>query len=251
MKTSNTIGRLFSDQLLSIGGCDMIPVLINKTVLRVRGVIFDNIEYVSNVDQPYKSEQSEKDIELQVAWIRQIWFDTQSHDLRSPFEPDLLLSVFLNIITLDHYQGDWSQWLASKAALFMELTRDFGHPDPINVPKWVKHTVPGDLSLLIYTIWQVLYGRKVVHTNRGHLGIAPRMVQHGDLCGIIFGCKLPCILRKTEVDGQYILIGSAFIPGKVVNRYQDDRVTLNVLGSAKSKDWIEWDEVEECYIDLV
>jgi hypothetical protein len=48
-------------------------------------------------------------------------------------------------------------------------------------------------------------------THKGHLGLASKHVQTGDIIAILFGGQLPFVLRK--VGNHYILIGEAYIDG--------------------------------------
>jgi hypothetical protein len=43
------------------------------------------------------------------------------------------------------------------------------------------------------------------------MGLGPNAMQTGDVVCILFGCKVPYILRP--VDGHYLLVGDAYIHG--------------------------------------
>ncbi|KAF2805103.1 HET-domain-containing protein [Mytilinidion resinicola] len=62
-----------------------------------------------------------------------------------------------------------------------------------------------------------LIGRCVFTTVEGNLGLGPRDMQKNDLVCIIFGCRLPIILRK---DGRYYtLIGPAYVDGAMNGKF--------------------------------
>jgi hypothetical protein len=56
--------------------------------------------------------------------------------------------------------------------------------------------------------------RRFVVTERGYMGITPASTQVGDLGGIVFGCRMPCILRRTSVEQSYRILGATFLLGK-------------------------------------
>jgi hypothetical protein len=61
--------------------------------------------------------------------------------------------------------------------------------------------------------------RKLFHTQKGYIGVGPK----GMDCSILFGAKVPLILR--QMGHQYVLIGEAYIHGvmrgKVVAMWRD------------------------------
>lgn len=55
------------------------------------------------------------------------------------------------------------------------------------------------------------FHRRLVVTEKGHLGLAPEHVQTGDLVIIMMGSQVPLVLR--EVQQHYVFVGDAFIDG--------------------------------------
>jgi hypothetical protein len=92
--------------------------------------------------------------------------------------------------------------------------------------------------------------RHFVLTSRGYMGMASTSTRAGDLCGIIFGTTNPCILRGTDQDSKYKLLGATTLQGKTCYEADGERVGFcDVLGDEDSKGWVEWD-VEEQNIGL-
>ena len=58
----------------------------------------------------------------------------------------------------------------------------------------------------------VLWGRRLMTTNKGYLGLASRATQQGDLICILLGCDVPAILRL-DGAGSYSWIGEAYVQG--------------------------------------
>ncbi|KAH7089903.1 heterokaryon incompatibility protein-domain-containing protein [Paraphoma chrysanthemicola] len=53
--------------------------------------------------------------------------------------------------------------------------------------------------------------KKLFRTVKGYIGLGPPGMVEGDKICIIFGCKVPLLLR--EVDGNYILVGECYVFG--------------------------------------
>ena len=55
-------------------------------------------------------------------------------------------------------------------------------------------------------------GTKPLRTKKGYIGLGPASAEEGDVVAVLLGCEVPFMLRKEE-DGQYRLIGEAYIHG--------------------------------------
>jgi hypothetical protein len=58
---------------------------------------------------------------------------------------------------------------------------------------------------------RVCKNRRFFITKRGHLGIGPPTLKEGDVCCVLFGAKVPFILRR--LDSQHLLVGECYIHG--------------------------------------
>jgi hypothetical protein len=56
---------------------------------------------------------------------------------------------------------------------------------------------------------------------------------------------MPHILRKTQKESQYRLVGPTAIMGKAPVDYQGHMFYCRALGHETSKDWVNWDVEEE------
>lgn len=77
-----------------------------------------------------------------------------------------------------------------------------------------KHleTYTGDADVFASDIAVAAANRTFFCTERGHLGLGPRIIREHDQCWIPQGSKAPCILRP--IDGEkYKIIGEAYIHG--------------------------------------
>jgi hypothetical protein len=64
------------------------------------------------------------------------------------------------------------------------------------------------------------FRRRLVLTEKNHLGLTAEHVERGDRVVILMGGQLPFILRK--VDSHYVLIGEAYIHGIMDGQAQDE-----------------------------
>jgi hypothetical protein len=108
----------------------------------------------------------------------------------------------------------------------------------------------GDWTQYLNCIRTVVYDRRLIVTKRGYMGLAPAVTQVGDLCGIIFGCSMPCILRRASQHSTYNFLGATYIPGTHSFEPEVGGIGFYCMGWKRSKDWVEWD-IEEQDIYLV
>ena len=94
-----------------------------------------------------------------------------------------------------------------------------------------------------------MQGTRLVVTVRGYIGLADVVVQKDDLCGIIFGRNIPCVLRQVPDSNYYSFIGSAYLMGKKSYEIEEGIVVFcDPLGHEDSKDWVEWDVERTRYL---
>jgi hypothetical protein len=217
------------------------PVFIDRSVLRVHGVIIDTV--VSAIDTTYKKTTTiyEETFHL--------WEDIHLSDSKSPYAPPNRIDAFLEALACSYVLGEWSRWIKDKAAYILyllETTNQMGRDDYAR-RKIEAHG--GDMLAAVNFIDAMSPEDKFVLTERGYMGLAPHVTREGDICAIIFGCTRPCILRKTNQGHQYQLLGATHLLGKQLRDVEGGATSFVPLGKEKSKDWVEWD-VEEQDIDL-
>lgn len=54
---------------------------------------------------------------------------------------------------------------------------------------------------------------RLVVTEQGHLGMAPRATRKGDVIVVLVGCSVPVALTRLESQEEYIVVGECFMPG--------------------------------------
>jgi hypothetical protein len=215
--------------------------------LRIRGVIIDTVRFVSDVFD-WENTTAES--------IRRIWDRVSAERTSCPYivstsseeTENYQLDAFLDSLSAGTYDGEYSEWRAA-IQLFKHDTRLRQDDDLAS-----DHAETGaseDSNVFLEHIRNRSHNKRFVLTNRGYMGLAPIPTQNGDTCGIIFGCRTPCILREACQHGTYAFVGATALMGKECYDAPGGGVMFcKMLGEEDSKDWVEWD-VEEQDITLV
>ena len=78
--------------------------------------------------------------------------------------------------------------------------------------------------------------RRLFTTNTGYIGLARQYIQNDDVLVLLFGCKLPVVLRPQE-DGSYILVTSTYTDGVVMDHAVTEEFVANI-SSAEEKGFL-------------
>ena len=54
-------------------------------------------------------------------------------------------------------------------------------------------------------------GRRFFITKSGRIGLGPTLLQKGDLCCVLIGCKMPLVIRPTSTSNHFRVLGPAYI----------------------------------------
>jgi hypothetical protein len=72
-----------------------------------------------------------------------------------------------------------------------------------------KHLASG--RALAHTM--AIFGRRLIITDQGYVGIAPGAAKVGDHIFFLQGARVPFVLRQTESQDEYTLIGECYVHG--------------------------------------
>ncbi|KAH7090223.1 heterokaryon incompatibility protein-domain-containing protein [Paraphoma chrysanthemicola] len=233
--------RLLS-RTMSIG----TPKVIDAVILSVEAAVIDTVAYSSSVLEA-QSEDSWREAVMEM--VTQAWQALLSQNLPNPYDSKHMLDAFINALTLGLYVGTLDDWNDSVTAMSYALSESSPSTTEVASP-WMSKVTKGNPELFLSFTRTRLQKRRVIFTHRGYIGLAPNQAQKGDLCGIIFGCKTPCVLRRTSHAGEYTYVGPTYVPSCYTNIGLDGMMRFPILGAEDSKDWTEWDDVEEGYIQL-
>jgi len=93
--------------------------------------------------------------------------------------------------------------------------------------------VQEDVTVFERSVRVNLNSRNMFITTRGYFGLGGNEIREGDLCCIVYGSKVPVILRKVE-DASYILIGDSYIQDLM----QGEALTMMRDGEFKEESFI-------------
>lgn len=219
------------------------PLVTDNGSLRVRGVLIDTIHYASKV-LDWETTTPET--------IHDIWKEVDTADTINPYTSQdhpraYKVDAFFGSLAAGLYDGEYSQWRQARALFAHEIRIDYKHIDDDQHSESAVAGAEDGENIFFDTIRSRTHNRRFILTARGYMGLAPAVACKGDSCGIIFGCKTPCILRKAGSAAQeYAFLGSTALMGKEhMNAEDDDVLFCTVLGEEDSKDWVEWDVEEQ------
>jgi hypothetical protein len=219
-----------------------LPVIIDESILRVEGVVFDVVHYASKRFTWTGQEIPPATMFLE---LQHEWNVIESSSRPRPYESTWLLDIFLKTIIVGR-----CSFMNSMATVYRDLLRHSLHPGELAQPLWIEMFADNDRDGFCFRALGSLSNRKLILTQRGYIGLAPNETQIGDSCGIVFGCKMPLILRKADCEDKFFCIGSTYITGSKLTDVGWGVMDYHILGSEESKDWTEWDDVEEQEIDI-
>lgn len=206
------------------------------TGLSVRAVVLDTVVYVSEVLHREHIASDE---------IAKVWNAISQLEVATPYPPLCRLHAFIVTLCGGISSGDTQAWERSQAAYLLDIHRMTDQAEAIDSQFWEEKARHGNLNHYSTFVQAMLSGKKVFVTERGYFGTAYAVIQKGDHCSIIFGCKTLSVLRRAESEKIYRLLGGAYITGKTLQGNQVDSRGLTMLGREESKDWTEWDVEEE------
>ncbi|KAH6866447.1 heterokaryon incompatibility protein-domain-containing protein [Alternaria rosae] len=217
------------------------PKIIDSCILSARGVIVDSVLYASDIF-PVDEEEMQQILD-------DVWGVISQTLNTSPYGTSHIIEAFLDCLSLGRSGGNAEYWLRSrdtfithrKAACHDGLASgDTAHDD--------------DVSSSARIVWNYfksyILGKRFIFTRRGYMGLAPDVTKEDDSCAIIFGCRLPCILRQTGRKQQYKYIGSTWLLGSHSYEGDGEPIFWYPLGHDYSKEWVNWDvEEQDIYLE--
>ncbi|KAH7094835.1 heterokaryon incompatibility protein-domain-containing protein [Paraphoma chrysanthemicola] len=217
------------------------PQIEDDGSLKTRGVIFDSLRYVSDY----------RDLATPISEaVRKMWNDIVASGAPCPYARGsdgqaTQLRAFLDALDGGSFLGEYNQFIRDRTA--------FAESAGLNDSSRANARSPtsgNEFNHFLAGISETLNARRFILTERGYMGLAPAAVREGDVCGIIFGCLMPCILRKKESKERYTFLGATTLLGKQWSEIEQGADGFcSVLGEEDSKDWVDWD-VEEQDIHL-
>jgi hypothetical protein len=245
------LSKFVADPVFSSKGRPIPPRIMQPgNILRLRGVVYDRVEFVST------TLTGDVSIDDMGALINKVI--SSGNDEVRKYGRSKAAHVKSIVITmgqgvypagLDRNGIDRNERAYIRRLQLVDTLGDIqGGVEP---EASTKNTTPdernpaeeGDPHLLHGHIAGYCGGMRLFVTEKGYYGYAQGVVKRGDYCSIIFGAKRPFLLRMTESaqhhKSQYKAVGMAWILG-------EDELCF---GSSGPKEWLQYG-AEEVDIDI-
>ncbi|KAH7141005.1 heterokaryon incompatibility protein-domain-containing protein [Dactylonectria macrodidyma] len=89
---------------------------------------------------------------------------------------------------------------------------NLGRDEEIIEGKLAELAEGGDYDRFMWKANQRCHGRRFFVTRKGYFGIGPECMERGDIIAVLFGGKVPYVLRATD-GGRYFFIGECYVHG--------------------------------------
>ena len=221
--TTNSTSPIIKSQSL-MPSSKARPLLSGDKILKVRGVVFDQVSFASKL----------LTLKVSIDDISAIWALALHPEAMSAYPQGYEIVAFEQAICLGRYSGEYRHWTQCRLAYFRRLNKDTG----------LSEQEKEDANLIHDTVQSCAHNRRFIITKRGYYGLAPLCTRENDLCCVIFGAKSPFILRRAEMSNHYRVVGDVSIPGKTATHNELDRFKIEEhdhmmlqLGEKFCRDW--------------
>lgn len=217
--TAQTLGLQTKLPFNASKGKESTPVvLLDSRRLKFHGVVFDAIQAQSvTLDRESLRLPDLSTAEMMPRSANPVvtfWEYISNARASSAYIDDQRpLMAFVRTLTGERYTGKHAQFQADRYAYCLRLLQlSKGNKDE-DIDALKERARAGNISTFIDHAWYFCNRRVLVHTEGGRYDFAPQCTKSGDLCCILFGCKVPLILRRTGQPSQYRLVGEGHIQG--------------------------------------
>ena len=203
---TTTFKRTFQEQqtrhFFSTGPSLPFCKLVNHAQLDILGREIDTIKSLAPADMPSDPLESWLQHEIGSAQDQHgIWTYRDGESLS--FAMLRIRCTDLKLLDSDDPYGRWNNATTNRARRWYEaVDGPFNNPDHPDFPIYVRFFI---------TLQAHMVDRKVMVTQRKRVGIAPSNAQEGDVVALLFGGKVPILLRAE--GNKYRFIGECFLDG--------------------------------------
>ncbi|KAH7305871.1 heterokaryon incompatibility protein-domain-containing protein [Stachybotrys elegans] len=216
----NNYGK-FRRRFISHAAPSRATVSMDKATLGVRIMILDTVTFTGPAFDQYSTTPDD---------VASLWESISMRTAPSPYTCPPL-RAFIEIFRCGIYRGRLIEWIALESAYMRLLQHEISE----------GHEAYDDANQFHKSRMEDVDNKRFIVSERGYHGLAPKAVQEGDLCCLIFGTRSPFILRKTDSAGHYKIVGSMLL----LSKESDQNGYPGVMGSSEIPDWAEWGLEEE------
>ena len=205
----------------SASGPKALPLLLERDHLDTQGVIVDIVNKTykfSGPDFGYAGNAATSSTEIQRQRLLKLaWMVMQASHTTCAYPADKRLDAFsltlcAGLFTYQCAEDHLQEHRSDFAAYWKLLSSDVSADPTLNEPQPpLIDDSAGERFFL--DMKNACNGRSFLFTEKGRYGLGPCIAQPGDLCCVIFGAKVPFLLRRTETEGHYKLVGEVYLHG--------------------------------------
>jgi hypothetical protein len=192
--------------------------ILEKNCLQIKGVILGAITSsfkftTSDMAEPGKTTDEEL-VDASGGIFGEIWGQIQENKSASAYQSNYLTAFCFTLIAgcsgYDSAEANLHQHQENFAAY---INYRLGST-PVELSADLQGRVrSGDREKFWLDMRIVCRARSFAFTENGYYVLGPAVMEPEDLCCIIFGAHVPLILRRTETEGKFKLVGEAYIHG--------------------------------------
>jgi hypothetical protein len=199
------------------------PEFVSKTRLKLRGIVVDVVRWRSDILPEHMGVEEPTSSILRNVWnylsgtssngVFAAWKHLSLPATKFAYTNRSRLLAFTRTICRQAYGDASPEFHPDEAAFALSLSRRSSRFTDLDIPSLEKDAKGGDIKAFVTHagIWATF--RRLILTGDGHYALAPQITEEDDLCCVISGLPVPVILRKTEEEDCYKLIGEAFVLG--------------------------------------
>ncbi|KAJ4993393.1 heterokaryon incompatibility protein [Stagonosporopsis vannaccii] len=181
-----------------------VPEIVQERILRVRGNVFDKLHFVSNVLQGYPTS---------TALLHNIWQDVKIAISQLPHPVQYSIQDFVRFLAQYNVSRDGNDEEEKRYidSYVKEMLKSVGDAATV-VCKEEDHKKR--FTAVHYYINRFSSAKRIMITERGHIGFAPIEAREGDVCARLSGStSLPdqflYLLRGIQSSDHYQFVGPA------------------------------------------
>jgi hypothetical protein len=209
----------------------VVLAAVQGDILRVHGVLLDGIVWTSQV----------LSCDTSIEEVVELWTQFEEHRNESAYRTFPPVLAFLQAIQLgaSNLAVKYHTKIANNADYLLRLQNGKPLSPHPSLEYFRGVSKDGDATVTHNRVQRNISRRRLIITTRGYYGVVPGVVQEGDIFCIISGASNPCMIRKTDREGHYKVLGEAFF---VSTRLPEGEYLPCGFGSgpARNEDWLEW-----------
>lgn len=211
--------------------------LTESGILRVQGSILDTIEFISGQFTP----------EPLIEEIVAVWDLCRQQIKRNAYTHSSPLLALVSALIAGKMSPDTAMGTAilNIGAFLQEL---FGVESIQQEPKFSSVSGAldnGDARKVHFVISRNLLNRRFAVTKRGFFGLVPSAAAKGDLYSVLFGADTPFVLRPTDFERHYRLVGEGSLVSSQNTGQHNPFLHRVGSGVRAREDWVDWGLKEE------